>query len=148
MGPGQKWATPVPPLHYGRSRCILSVMVQRGEQQGLRGVGFLFAMILLFLAVMCLKQTGHADLAEKGGLAGAILLEGSGWFLLRKSRHPSARKPSDVDGDVAFTGAVLLLCLIMVAAGAARMLHVPARALPLILLCLSCAGLVFRRSRG
>src|SRR5579863_4982369 len=99
-------------------------MEQRAELQGLRGVGFLFAMILLFLAVVCLKQTGHADLAGRGGLAGAILLAGgSGWFLLRKRRHPSARPTAELDGDVVFSAAVCLVCLVMVAAEAARMLH-------------------------
>ncbi|HUB77554.1 MAG TPA: hypothetical protein VMB03_02100 [Bryobacteraceae bacterium] len=37
---------------------------------GTRGVGFLFAMIALFLLVVCLQTAGHATLARECGLAG------------------------------------------------------------------------------
>ena len=121
-------------------------MADQTEQTGLRGVGFLFAMILLFLAVVALKQTGHFGLAARVGLAGALSLSiGSGWFLLRKWRISGNLEAFQENGDVAFCGAVLLLCLIAVGAGVARATDASSRFLPVIPLCLTFAGPIFRR---
>jgi hypothetical protein len=113
---------------------------------GHRGVGFLFAMILLFLAVVTLKETGRAHLAVRVGFTGALLLTvASGWFLVGKWRSRATATAFGEDGDVAFSGAVFLLCLIALVAGVTRASNVPPRFLPVIPLCLTFAGPLFRR---
>jgi len=90
---------------------------------GTRGVGFLFAMIALFLLVVCLKQTGHATLAIDCGVAGSVLLAlSTGLFLARRWRSAEDESAFHQDGDVAFALAVFLLvtAVPMVAAAAQK----------------------------
>lgn len=77
---------------------------------GTRGVGFLFAMIALFLLVVCLEAGGHAELARECGLAGGILLAlSTGVFLVRRWRAAENQAAFYEDGDVVFALAVFLL---------------------------------------
>jgi hypothetical protein len=83
------------------------------ESTGLKGVGFLFGLIFLFLLVVCLKQTGHSAAAAVSGAAGCILLAlSTGAFLLQRWRIASDEAEFHADGDVPFALAVFLLVLI------------------------------------
>jgi vacuolar-type H+-ATPase subunit I/STV1 len=85
-------------------------MDDRGEHTGLIGGGFLFGLISLFLLMVCLKATGHRELAPGFGLAGsAILAALAGRFLWRKWRTAPTIADFEEDGDVQFSLAVFLL---------------------------------------
>jgi hypothetical protein len=103
---------------------------------GIKGVGFLFGFIAVFLLVACLKQTGHARLAADCGLSGcALLAVGTGAFLLRRWRTVPDTQSFHEDRDVQFALAVLLLVLIAplmlaVKSAPALVMLIPAAAIP------------------
>ena len=85
-------------------------MDARGEYTGLIGVGFLFGFISLSLMAVCLKQSGHPELAAGLGLGGSVILAGfSGRFVWRKWRSAPTAADFNDDGDVQFCLAVFLL---------------------------------------
>ena len=92
--------------------------------------------------MVALRTTG---LTMRIGFVGAVFLAGgSGWLLIRGWHSRSTAEPFGEHGDVAFSGAVLLLCLLAVVAGAARAGNVSSRFLPLICVCLASVGPIFR----
>jgi len=103
---------------------------------GVKGVGFLFGLIAVFLLVVCLKQTGHARPAAECGLSGGLLLgAGTGAFLLRRWRTAPDEQTFHDDGDVQFALAVLLLVLIgplmlAINSAPALVMLIPAAAIP------------------
>jgi hypothetical protein len=106
------------------------------EKSGLKGVGFLFGMIALVLLVLCLKETRHSAAAIASGLVGdALLLAGTGAFLLRRWRAAADETAFHEDGDVQFALAVFLLVLIApliraISSAPALVMLIPAAAIP------------------
>jgi hypothetical protein len=107
------------------------------ESSGLKGVGFLFGLIAIFLLVVCLKQTGHRSMAVECGLSGcALLAAGTGAFLLRRWRTAPDEQTFHDDGDVQFALGVFLLVLIAplmlaINSAPALVLLIPAAGIPL-----------------
>ena len=107
------------------------------EPIGLKGVGFLFGLISLFLLVACLKQTGHSTAAAASGAAGCIVLAlSTGAFLVRRRRAAADDASFHADGDAAFALAVFLLVTMAPALLAVRfspllVMLIPAAAVPL-----------------
>lgn len=115
-------------------------METQDERTGLKGVGFLFALIGLFLVFVCLKTTGHPTAAAGCGLAGCFALAAAtGWFLLRRWRDTGANFSED--SDVQFASAVLLLVLM------APLCLVLARS-PLTVILLAPASILVRTFAG